>query len=136
MSGVNLKGSRSQRGDVTVYMSLLLLTIMTSSAVVFSLILAKQIRLTENAVDSERAFYAAVAGLEEGLYRIYDLEAGGDIELMGSIVYPPQAGSSEEAVYTVRGRSIPTEGKFCMRSEGGYRRNERRLQLGPEECLP
>lgn len=57
-----------ERGDISVYAALVITTIMLLGALVLASILSQQIGSTEDALSSERAFYAAVAGAEELKY--------------------------------------------------------------------
>jgi Tfp pilus assembly protein PilX len=66
----NHTSHNASRGALAIFIALLVLLIITSSAVVVSRILSRQIRLGQNVIASERAFYAADAGLEQALYEL------------------------------------------------------------------
>lgn len=61
---------QSTRGDIGIYIALTTAMVMLGSAVLLSLLLARQISLTQDLVASERAFFAANAGEEEAFYRL------------------------------------------------------------------
>lgn len=130
----------TQRGDISVYMALLIMLLMLSSALVLSLILARQIRATEDVVETERSFYAANSGLEHTLYVLtkgIDPEQYSEdiITKTGSVVYVGPGGS-ETATYEVEGKyNPPPADSYCVRAEGEFRNETRRLQLGPADCL-
>src|SRR3989344_3016268 len=66
----SIKYQVSSTGDISVYMALVILLVLTSSAIVLSGILSKQIRLSQDIASSERAFYAANTGLEQALHTL------------------------------------------------------------------
>lgn len=123
----------SQRGAIAVYMALVIVVILISSAMVFSSILTRQVRESQEVVSSERAFYAANSALEEGLWvigRTSDTAFNGQ----GAIPYE----SNTEAPYEVKAKSI--EGAFpgqrfpCVVSRGVHKDEARRLATGPPSC--
>ncbi len=134
-----ITGYQSQQGVAAVYLMLLILLIVTSSAIAISSVLSRQLRLTERNIDSERAFYAANSGVEEALFLLVQQnEAGGSgvIEVTdGQVPYGDQSAS-----YDARARLIVTEDLQqslpCIVSSGEYGGEFRRLRIQPgdEEC--
>jgi hypothetical protein len=130
----------SQRGAVSVYMALLLLFVLTSAALILNAVLAKQIKTANTIVSSEKAFYAATSGLEEGLYKdkllskeavpVPALQEAEKVE--GSVSY------DKEATYTASAklfrdvlRTIP-----CAVSVGHFGQEYRRVIIASDECQP
>lgn len=128
-----------QRGDVAVYMALMISFILLSSALVFSLILARQIRATEDVVESERSFYAANSGLE---HLQYVLTKGWNNAYSATIITRPDPGpgiieysGGEQAEYTARGKYDAENESSCAQADGTFRNEKRRLQIGLGDCL-
>ncbi|MEX1997887.1 MAG: hypothetical protein WEA04_04425 [Candidatus Andersenbacteria bacterium] len=128
-----------QRGDIAIYMSLIMLAIIVSSAILFSIILARQIRATTDAISSERAFYAANSGLEQGLYEL-SLFAQESTPLTGAVEYGSVPDTST-AGYEGEAKYLPSDGITpCVQVTGRFPdgnafQEERRLRLGPGECF-
>lgn len=59
------------RGSVAIYITLLVILVITSSAIVLSSILTKQLRSSLDILASERAFYGANSGLEHTRYLLH-----------------------------------------------------------------
>lgn len=137
---------RAQQGDISVYIALMVLSIILSSTLLFSAILSRQFRATEDAVASERAYFSANSGLEEGLYQLSLFASEEPITLQGVLDYPTEnaaAAFSGTAQYAADG-STP-----CVQVSGGYpvlanqtypddtpAAQNRRLQTGPSDCFP
>ena len=127
------------RGDISLFLVLIIGTTMLGSAVLLSLILARQVSLSEDLEASERAFYAASAGVEKGFYDLaLAIKAAGganapaDIpmsNITGTIVY---TAGGEEATFD--GRIFRKGGTTCGIITGKFREETRRIQIGPDEC--
>lgn len=136
----------SQRGDITIYMALTMLTLMVSSALIMSVVLINQLRFTRDVVESEQAFYAANSGLERGLYELSLFATPGPIPLTDGLPYgdgETSAVYSGRAGYAADGITpcIEMAGAYPVRVTESYPGNapqaqERRLRLGPSDCLP
>jgi len=119
----------NQQGDVAVYIAVVMLMIMLSSTIVLSGILARQIRLTIDTVDTEKAFYAADTALEEGRYGLSKLFLPA-VELENrEIMYD----DGEIAYYDIDVDSVD-DGDACGIVEGRFRRLKRRLSVGAPGC--
>ncbi len=100
---------------------------MLGSAVLLSLILARQTSLTEDLVASERAFYAASSGVEQGFYNVAT-DAGEDT-VKGAIIYPEEG---QDAEY--EGTMKRTDAGACGAVRGEFGGEQRRIQIGPDAC--
>lgn len=69
----------SERGVVTVYMSLIIVIIMVASTLILTDVVARQFRSSSDVELTERAFYAASSGFEHAAYLI---SSAGDKELV------------------------------------------------------
>lgn len=132
----------TQRGDIAIYMALIIVTILVSSALLLSFVLVRQIRETSDALASERAFFAANSGIEQALSELDDFANPFTGELAGVIEYD----NGQQAAYEARGLlqgSAQAGGPAatrCVRARGVYpenggQREERRLNYGPDTCL-
>src|SRR5688572_21676640 len=137
---------RRQRGDVAIYMALLIMSIMVSSAILFSSILARQFRATEDAVASERAFYSANSGIEQGLYHLSTFTSAEPTSFSESLEYPTENAFSS---YVVLAQYAADGITPCVQASGGYPLLEgqsfpdnapaavvRRLEIDPTDCFP
>ncbi len=134
------------RGDIAIYMALLIMSIMVSSAILFSSILVRQFQATEDAVASERAFYSANAGIEQGLYHLSTFTNPEPTTFNERIEYSTEhafAGYAVLAQYAADGVTP------CVQASGGYPLLEnqsfpddapsavvRRLEIDPGGCFP
>ncbi len=122
---------------MAIYIVLLILIIMTSSAVVLSGILIRHIRLADNYLKTEQAFSAANNGIEEMLYQIYRVED--PAETVSGIV---EYNDGTEAEYCAGGQGEDDgEGSIIPRiaSTGTVGDVVRRIQIGGgegDECGP
>lgn len=123
------KSSSAQQGVVAVYMALVMLMILVSSALIFSSILARQLARAEEVASSEKAFYAANSGLEKALYALAILQVGeDDIEKEGEIPYDDEA-----AAYKIERAELIEESGVrqpCVVSTGSFRMEVRRVTMG------
>lgn len=121
------------RGDVALYVALLVMTIMLAGAVIMGGLLARQIKLGRSVVTTERAFYGAYSGLEHALYELVasdDVETG---EITGTVSYTDSDGSQGDTVnYTSSG--IKTVDQLCAFSSGKLGSHQRRVTLRGPGC--
>lgn len=130
------------RGDISLYLTIIISLTMLGSALLLGLILARQISLTEDLLASERAFYAATAGQEKAYY-LMALEIKkpgappfpadlGPLPVSGDVSYN-FTGVTEVATYT---GTIARQngGQICGEIEGHIRGEARRIQIGPDPC--
>jgi Tfp pilus assembly protein PilX len=133
---LQITNPNTQTGVIAVYIILLVLLIVTSSAIAVGSILSRQIRSTERNIESERAFYAANSGVEEALFLLVQQnEQGGpgEVEIEdGQVIY-----DDAQARYTVRARLVVSESLTqsvpCIVSTGSYQGEVRRLRLQPPD---
>ena len=122
---------QSQQGAVAVYITLLMLIMITSSALVLSSVFSEQLRASREIISSERAFYAANSGVEEGLYQLVYAYGNEDIEFEGEVEY----GTEPAASYDVQADLILSDDgsvlRPCIASTGSHSREERRISLKP-----
>lgn len=118
-----------ERGDVAVFMTLIMLGIMVASSLLLSAILARQLRATQDALDSERAFYATNAGLEAALYEVSQRYQT-DASVSGAIAYT--GSESGEAGYAAEAQTMG--GGTCFKAFGNFRQERRKIAVGPAEC--
>lgn len=123
--------NQSQQGAVAVYITLLMLIMITSSAIVLSSVFSEQLRASREIISSERAFYAANSGVEEGLYQLVYSYGNENIEFEGEVPY----NSEQAATYDVQADLILSEDgttlRPCIASTGEHSREERRISLNP-----
>lgn len=118
-----------QRGDVSVYLALMMVLIMVSAVLVLNAVLTKQIRLTHDVVATERALYAANSGLEEIFYALaVQKQSSYEITTPVSIPYDTAA-----AFYTGTG-TLLQNGEVCAAATGTYGAETRRLAVGTANC--
>ena len=131
---INKRERPGQRGDVAIYIAVVMLMIMLSATIVLSGILSRQIKLTIDAVDTEKAFYAADTALEEGRYGLSKLFLSSiNLDEGGQIEYVDLRGVSEFATYGIAiGNDL--EGNLCGQLEGRFRGFERRISVGETGC--
>ncbi len=128
------------RGDVAIYMAMLMLIVITSSAMILSNLLAQQHRFSEEIVASERAFYAANSGVEHALYLLVQTnQAGGGqdpIAIEGEVPYGEELALYQTAAQLVVSKDLTTATP-CLKSTGNFRDQIRRLILRPPDvdCL-
>ncbi len=129
----------NSRGDVSIYIALLMVTAMLSIALILQLIISRQFRSTVNVLSSERALYAANSGLERMLARLpYDTSAfsGEIISLTDEVPY-----DDNSAVYDVWGKFITdstegsVQGEYCVYAVGIYQGSTRYLSTGSSDCV-
>ncbi len=123
----------TRQGSVAIYIVLLMLLMMTSTAVVLSGILVRHIRSADNYLKTERAFSVANNGIEQMLYQIYkQVDPGTKVDPSGTIVYD----DGTEATYDGCGRGEAGDnGKIIprMASTGKVGDVVRRIQIGGGE---
>jgi Tfp pilus assembly protein PilX len=121
----------SERGDIALYVTLVVVSIVTSAAVIMSGILSQQIRLSRTVIDTERAFYAANSGLEHALYLLArkntPTQAGAP--LTGELLYDGDTPARFRSSATLLQNSQP-----CAQSQGDFKNSIRRVSLSGDTC--
>jgi Tfp pilus assembly protein PilX len=130
-----------QRGAVAIYTTFLMVFMITSSALLLSSVLSRQIRLSADIVASERAFYAANSGVEEALFHLVTLtsmeDAAGTIP-NGEISYR-EVSATYNTTYNLihplddAGQEDTSRVMPCIASNGRYQAQERSIVLGRED---
>lgn len=142
-----------QRGDVSIYLSLILLTTMLTGAIVMSTILARQIRANQDVLKAERAFYTAYSGFEDCMsYALIwknpyyneerQCDSGGTREYVSqddptqfvTETIPNIAYSTEEATYVGKSKAVENEGGIiCVWGVVGNFKgfNRKVISMGP-----
>lgn len=115
----------TRQGSVAIYIVLLMLLMMTSTAVVLSGILVRHIRSADNYLKTEQAFSAANEGIEHMLYRIVGQEEKGTITVEAEIEYD----NGTTAEYTGTGCG-DEDGNPHVTSTGKLGDVVRRIQIG------
>jgi len=124
----------AERGDVSLFIAILVITIVTSSTIVLASLLARQTHLNQDIVASERALSAANSGMEQAFYA--RLKSGhdalGPTAIHDSVTYS----DGSTATYTADGYARPgTSGdELCAHSLGEYGGNQRRLESVTSAC--
>lgn len=120
-----------ERGDVAIYIALVILLIITSSALIFNAIFLRQIRQSRQFVSSTQAFYAANTGLEQALYLLATREEL-YFEDDGEIVREDETA----ATFSFKAQAIEREGRRvpCVLSIGRSGSETRKIFTGPAEC--
>lgn len=131
----NIRTTR-QRGDISIYVALIMVTILLSGALLFSGVLARQARFSTNVVKNERAFYAADSGIEATLYDLkqkFDLGDTSVSSVSGEIEY-----SDQDATFSGEGNLFTSTDQLttqaCVSSTGKFERESRQVVTGPEGC--
>lgn len=119
-----------ERGAISIFIVLLILLTVTSAALILSSLLSRQLRTSLDVVATERAFYAANSGMEEGFARLSNSGEDEVIELEGVIRY-----EDGEAAYAGQAQlTSDTSGlqrSACITSQGEFRGRERRISIAP-----
>lgn len=123
----------SQRGSMPIYITLLMIAVITSGAITMSGILSKQLRFAEDLTTSERAFYAANSGVEQALYALEQKRQDNDFSPLDTIEGTVDYEQGERATYKVSARMVANAFRtvVCVDSEGDFRGEKRRVQFGP-----
>lgn len=120
----------TRQGSVAIYIVLLMLLMMTSTAVVLSGVLIRHIRSANNYLKTEQAFSAANDGIEQLLYKIYkEVDPGERVTISGEVLYNDGA----KATFTGCGSGETGDnGKIFARmaSTGKVGDVVRRIQIG------
>ncbi len=126
----------AERGDISIYVALIMVTVLLSGALLFSGVLARQARFATNIVNNERAFYTADSGIEATLYDLkqkVDLGDTSTSKVSGEIKYNDQKASfSGEGSLFTSADQLTTQA--CVSSTGTFERESRQLVTGPEGC--
>ncbi|MDP3997559.1 MAG: hypothetical protein Q8P73_03605 [bacterium] len=126
--------SHKSQGDISVYIALMMLLIIASSVIILNGILSRQIKLTQDIVASERAYYAANSGLEEIFYRAAK-QFNTDIAVDSTLVYTNINGDTSEAAYNGQASVNLPAGTICADEiVGSYANAKRRLNINSPEC--
>ncbi len=119
--------SKKNRGDVAIYIVLLVMTIMLAGAVVMSGLLARQFRLGRSIVVNERSFYAANSGLEHILFELSKKTPPVPVSNSTPLTAEIQYDDSAPAIYKSYGQVLPS-GSVCAYSSSEYQNNLGRLR--------
>ncbi len=119
-------------GSISIYIVLVVMLLVTSSAIILSSLLSRQIRISQDIIASERAFYAAGSGVEEMLHALVQLNQSGTGNILdiddGLIEY-----EEGDATYKVSGAlflsASTASARPCVNSVGTYRTQDRRVNL-------
>lgn len=124
-----MSSSCSQRGVVEIYITLILVLLITSATVILGGLIARQIRLSQSIVTTEQAFYAADGALEEALYS--NIKNGTDpADVTGTVTYDDGSTASYDThVYR------DTGGIVCGESTGMAGTVNRRVTHGNDSCV-
>lgn len=128
-----LNYKKAHRGDIAIYIALLVMTIMLSGAVVLSGLLARQFRLGRSIIADQRAFYAANSGLEHALFRLNKETPPPAISRDNPLTAEISYSASDPAVYTSYGQVLST-GSICVYSSSTYQNNLGRLRGLADGC--
>jgi len=127
---------KKDRGDISIYIAILMVTVLLSGALVFSSILSRQARMASNIVNNERAFYAAGSGIEATLYDLKNKIDSGDksvSRMKGEILYGnDKATFTSEGVLSISGDQART--LACVAGTGTFGRESRNIATGPAGC--
>ncbi len=139
---MNNKRNNLQRGDAALYIVVLMLIVITSSAITLSSMLSGMLRASQGVVDSERALYASNSGFEDALFQLYapvgEEEASEPIDTEKEINIEETEVEYEDGVatYEVEAWFAEEEGVVqpCIKSEGKYKGAKRILAIGGDAC--
>lgn len=121
-----------QRGAAAIYLVLLLTFMFTSSALIISFSLSRQLRATSEIANSARAFYAATSGIEQGLMQLVtNPQTDTTVTISDTITYD----DGEDATFVGEGRFVPSLDDPnilvpCVFAQGDFRGQQRRAELG------
>lgn len=117
----------SQTGATAVYIALIIALLILSSALILSRVLSVQLRLTQDVISTERAFYAANSGVEEALFELIQNDAGEITIEEGLVEYDEGDATYEVQAHThVQG----PDAVACISSLGEHAGDQRRINLG------
>lgn len=119
-----------ERGALSIIIALIMIIVITSSAVVLSGTLSRQIRASQDVITTETALYAANSGFEHALY--VRLKKGQDVrssnEVSGEL-------SDGDDVATYTGQAYLTaDQKICALGVGKFLNLTRKLAIGTTGC--
>lgn len=130
-------------GSIAIYLTLFILIVVTSSAVVLSNILSNQLRMSLDMLLSERAFYAASSGWEHANYKLSqkarnfstceELLAALD-DTSGEISYGSDGNAQYSVLHGQYTGDCATSITKCILSEGAHHGEERRFFESSREC--
>lgn len=124
------KQLNKQQGQVTIFVSMVTLTLILFIGLGISSILTSQIKMTSEASQSVVAFYAAEAGAERCLYEVRKVKTPGFTPcLLVSFTNVPVG----EAIYTVNYAVTPDGIVRTIRSTGTYLKTNRAVEIEWEE---
>lgn len=124
----------SQRGDIALYVAVVIIGLMLASAMGMALIIVQQIKASKDVVASERAFYAASTAQEEALYRFGHDPYPETLNILGDIPYETLPGQRGSATYISEQAVRYPDGSVCIRTVGSFNGKERRLARGGNAC--
>ncbi len=134
----------NQKGAISIYLALLLIFVMTTGALVLNQTLVKQIKIANTITSSEKAYYAATSGLEEGLFKAKLLaHEAGEVNQQQNIaadIAGDVSNNGQEPTYKARAGLYRSEiaGKrvdeLCAVSVGMYRQASRRVIVTSANC--
>lgn len=132
------------RGDIALYTTLIVSGAIIASALILTSILSQQAKFTHDIISSERAFYAANTGYEEGLYKLSaesrsrnNYEDIGTKIIQGTIDYDMLDGTTQTANYEGEIKIVEptTNPHVCGFFSGTFLGVTRRLEVGDfENC--
>src|SRR3989344_6516787 len=127
---------KKDRGDISIYIAILMVTVLLSGALVFSSILSRQARMASNIVNNERAFYAAGSGIEATLYDLKNKIDLGDTSV--SNVQSDISYDTGKATFRAKGVLSTSADQVrtlaCVASSGSFASESRQLVTGPQGC--
>lgn len=130
--------AHAPRGDIAIYVALLVMTITLAGAVVLSGLLARQIRLGRSVVINERSFYAANSGLEHILYELNRKPQTKEAKVVPNPIPIEYDSDGTTATYTSQGKVLgpPNDGAICAYSDSTYQGNVGRLRSRAVSACP
>lgn len=126
-----MKHYHREQGAIAIYIVLLVLLMVTSAAVILSGVLSRQLRTSLDVVATERAFYAANSGIEEGFARLLQGSDGDDTLVISGQVEYEDGEASFDGRARLTGEATDLQRSACIESQGNFRGRERRIAIAP-----
>lgn len=128
---MNFPPPSSSRGAAAIYLVLLLTFMFTSSALIISFSLSRQLQATSQITSSARAFYAATSGIEKGLMDLVtNPDADTTITIEDTLSYDQEDATVSGTARFSSTADNPSLLQPCVATTGDFGGQQRRAELG------
>ena len=121
--------SRNYQGGVSLFLTIIIMTILLSVGLGITTILLGQLRMIGGIGDSVIAFYAADTGVEHILYENKSIDPPGPSQVSGTINLETGAVATYTAQKILSGAPGCPVQYYCVRSAGLFRETRRAIEV-------